>query len=178
MINPFASSPKYGTIYGNTKSQAAEGHLPNYIRSFLMIDERRLRLMIRLACYEQKDGKEDLKISKYYRRDYVGFALLKNLFLVTVAYALLLAVIVVYNLDFLVDHLNDLNLRPLLAAVILGYLFVLGIYSVIVYTVSSLRYARAQKSVKAYYGKLDTLAGLYDGKRNRAAGKPARRRAK
>ena len=48
----------------------------------------------------------------------------------------------------------------------------------IVYTVSSLRYARAQKSVKAYYGKLDTLAGLYDGKRIRAAGKPARRRAK
>ena len=104
-----------------------------------MIDERRLRLMIRLARYEQKDGKEDLKISKYYRRDYVGFALLKNLFLVTVAYALLLAVIVVYNLDFLMDHLNDLNLRPLLAAVILGYLFVLGIYSVIVYTVSSFR---------------------------------------
>ena len=76
------------------------------------------------------------------------------------------------------DHLNDLNLRPLLAAVILGYLFVLGIYSVIVYTVSSLRYARAQQSVKAYYGKLDTLAGLYDGKMNRAAGKPARRREK
>lgn len=29
MINPFASSPKYGTIYGNTKSQAPEGHLAN-----------------------------------------------------------------------------------------------------------------------------------------------------
>ena len=28
-----------------------------------MIDERRLRLMIRLARYEQKDGKEDLKIA-------------------------------------------------------------------------------------------------------------------
>ena len=28
-----------------------------------MIDERRLRLMIRLARYEQKEGKEDLKIS-------------------------------------------------------------------------------------------------------------------
>ena len=143
-----------------------------------MIDERRLRLMIRLARYEQKEGKEDLKISKYYRRDYVGFALLKNFLLITIAYTLLLAIIMVYNLDFLMDNLTEVNTKPLFAAIVLGYLVLLGIYSVIVYTVSSLRYARAKKSVKGYHEKLSILAGIYNHDQRGAAGESARRREK
>ena len=92
-----------------------------------MIDEKRLRLMIRLARYEQKDGKEDLRISRYFRRDYVGAALLKNFFLATIAYVLILLLIVIGNLDLLMDSLSDWNLQPIIAAVILGYLFTLGI---------------------------------------------------
>ena len=126
-----------------------------------MIDEKRLRLMIRLARYEQMDGKEDLRISRYYRRDYVGAALLKNFFLATAAYFLVLALIVIGNLDLLLDRLSTWNLRPLMAAVILGYLFTLGIYSVITYTVARLRYARAQKSVQAYGEKLEALEKMY-----------------
>ena len=74
-----------------------------------MLEEKRLRLMIRLARYEQQDGKDDLKISKYYRRDYVAFALLKNFFLITVTYALVLGMIIMYHLDFLLDHIHPLD---------------------------------------------------------------------
>ena len=141
-----------------------------------MVDEKKLRLMIRLARYEQKDGKEDLRISRYYRRDYVGAALLKNFFLATIAYILILAFIVIGNLDLLLDSLSDWNLRPLIAAVILGYLFVLGIYSVITYTVARLRYARAQKSVKAYGEKLELLEQLYSREEAGNSQKASRRR--
>ncbi len=126
-----------------------------------MIDEKRLRLMIRLARYEQEEGREDLKISKYYRRDYVGLALLKNLLLVTLAYLLLLALLVLYNLDFLMNQLNEMSIRPLLVTIALGYLFLLGMYSVIVYTISRLKYARAQASIKTYYRGLSRLEGSY-----------------
>ena len=140
-----------------------------------MLEEKRLRLMIRLARYEQQDGKDDLKISKYYRRDYVAFALLKNFFLITVAYALVLGMIIMYHLDFLLDHMSELNMNPLVAAVALGYLFLLGIYSVIVFTMASLRYARAQKSVKTYYGKLEMLNRMYKPKKKAEQGTVGRK---
>jgi phosphatidylglycerophosphate synthase len=126
-----------------------------------MTDERRLRLMVRLARFEQKEGKEDLRISRYYRSDYVGAALLKNFFLATIAYLLLLALIVIANLELLLDNFSQWNVQPLIAAAVLGYLFVLGIYSVLTYTLARLRYARAEKSVQEYAEKLELLEKMY-----------------
>ena len=34
-----------------------------------MLDERKVKLMTRLALYEETEGKEDFKISAYYRKD-------------------------------------------------------------------------------------------------------------
>ena len=42
-----------------------------------MLDEKKIRLMTELAKYEKKHGKEDLRISRYYRSDYLGLALLR-----------------------------------------------------------------------------------------------------
>ena len=35
-----------------------------------MLDERKVKLMTKLALYEETYGKEDFKISSYYRKDY------------------------------------------------------------------------------------------------------------
>lgn len=35
-----------------------------------MLDERKVKLMTQLALYDQTQGKEDFKISEYYRKDY------------------------------------------------------------------------------------------------------------
>ena len=40
-----------------------------------MLDKKKVELMTRLAFYEQTEGKEDFKISEYYRRDYGGIYL-------------------------------------------------------------------------------------------------------
>ena len=37
-----------------------------------MLDERKVKLMTKLAMYEETQGKEDFKISEYYRKDYAG----------------------------------------------------------------------------------------------------------
>lgn len=47
-----------------------------------MLNKEKVRLMTKLARYEQKEEKRYLKISKYYRSDYIGIALLKNFFCV------------------------------------------------------------------------------------------------
>ena len=37
-----------------------------------MIDEQKVKLMTKLALYEHTQGKEDFKVSEYYRKDYVA----------------------------------------------------------------------------------------------------------
>ena len=49
----------------------------------------------------------------------------------------------------------------LLIALILGYLMMLGIYSVIAFTIARLRYTRAANSVRQYTHELDRLGKIY-----------------
>lgn len=125
-----------------------------------MKDRKKIYQMIRVARFEQKTGAEDLRIHKYYRRDYVAFAMIRNSFIVTVGYGLLLAALLLYHMEFLLNNLKNLNIRPLLVSIVTGYLFVLAIYSVLVYTVRSLRYLRAERRVKSYYKALKKLRDI------------------
>ena len=78
--------------------------------------------MDRLAVYEKQEGRKYLPVSKYYRSDYIGLALIKNFFLVTIGYGLILAVIAAYNLEYLLDNVHKMDLISL-GVVVLG-----GIY--------------------------------------------------
>ena len=46
-----------------------------------MINEEKVKIMDRLAVYEKQEGRKYLPVSKYYRSDYIGLALIKNFFL-------------------------------------------------------------------------------------------------
>ncbi len=116
--------------------------------------------MIRVARYEQKTGVQDLRIQKYYRRDYVAFAMIRNFFIVTIGYGMLLGALLLYNMDFLLNNLKNLNLQPLLVTIGAGYFFVLALYTVVVYTMRSLRYLKAGRGVKHYYKELKKLRDL------------------
>lgn len=125
-----------------------------------MENEKKLHQMIRVVRFEQKAGAEDLRINKYYRRDYVAFAMIRNFFIVTIGYGLLLGVLLLYYMDFLLNTLKTLNIKAPLVAIFAGYLFVVAIYTVLVYTICSLRYHRAQRRVKNYYRELKILRDL------------------
>lgn len=126
-----------------------------------MLDEERIRLMFQLAEYEQGVGSRDLKITRYEEKDYAAFTLIKNFFLATIAYVLLLAGFVLCNLRQCLEILSQMDFLPILGAALVGYLFVLAFYSVLVYTISRIRYGRALKRVKEYYRKLQALEQLY-----------------
>lgn len=125
-----------------------------------MQNEKKLLQMIRIARFEQKTGTEDLRIFKYDRRDYVAFAMIRNFFVVTIGYGLLLGAMLLYHMEVLLDNLKNFNIRPLIIAIGAGYLFVLALYTVIVYTVRSLRHLRAKRGVKHYYKELRHLKDL------------------
>ena len=126
-----------------------------------MVNQDKLYRMISLARFEKKNEDKALRINKTYEQDFVSYAMIRNFFLTTIAFALALVVFVMYNMDFWLSNLNNLNFQPLLIALILGYLIMLGVYSVIAFTIARLRYTRAANGVRKYAHELDKLGRIY-----------------
>ena len=76
-----------------------------------MLDEKRIRQMTKLAFFEKKEEKNALRIGRYFRSDYIGKELLKNFFLASIGYILVLAVAVLYHIEWLVDEIDTIDLQ-------------------------------------------------------------------
>nr|WP_294658617.1 hypothetical protein [uncultured Blautia sp.] len=136
-----------------------------------MINEEKVKIMTKLAMYEQGKGKKYLPISRYYRSDYIGLALIKNFFLVTFGYVLIVAAVAVYFGDFLLENIHKMNMITLGIYLVAGYVIVLVAYSVLTYIQYSLRYYRAKKSVREYYSQLTELNKIYAREEKRMSGR-------
>ena len=131
-----------------------------------MINEEKVKIMDRLAVYEKQEGRKYLPVSKYYRSDYIGLALIKNFFL-----GLILAVIAAYNLEYLLDNVHKMDLISLGVVVLGGYIGILVLYSVLTYIQYTVKYHKAKKSVKQYYTQLTKLEKIYTREEKKFAGR-------
>lgn len=118
--------------------------------------------MIHLAMYEQVDGKEDIAISRFFRLDYIGLGLLKNFVLVTVAYFILIGFFIIYHFEFLAANISNINLVPTVTVLIICYVMIVGIFSVIVFMIRSMRYEKAARRADKYDKKLYELDEFYE----------------
>lgn len=117
--------------------------------------------MIGMARFREHNADTSFRINTYYQRDYIAFALIRNFILSTIGYVFLLLIIAMYDLEDLLSNLNSLEIRPLLAAVIIGYLVFLGVFSVIAYIMARIRYVRTQHNVERYEEALERLYAMY-----------------
>ena len=129
-----------------------------------MINEEKVKIMDQLAVYEKQEGRKYLPVSKYYRSDYIGLALIKNFFLVTIGYA-------AYNLEYLLDNVHKMDLISLGVVVLGGYIGILVLYSVLTYIQYTVKYHKAKKSVKQYYTQLTKLEKIYTREEKKFAGR-------
>ncbi len=136
-----------------------------------MINEEKVKIMNKLAMYEQGEGRKYLPVSKYYRSDYIGLALIKNFFLVTIGYVLILAGIAAYFGEYLMENIHKMDLISLGIGVVAGYVALLAAYSVLTYIQYSVKYYCAKKSVKKYYGDLTRLDKIYSREEKKSSGR-------
>ena len=139
-----------------------------------MVNEEKVKIMNRLAMYEHGEGRKYLPVSRYYRSDYIGLALIRNFFLVTIGYVLGLAGVAAYFSEYLMDNVNKINLVKVGIYIIVGYLIVLVVYSILTYIQNSVKYFRAKKRAREYYQDLTRLEKIYGREEKRT---PARRNA-
>lgn len=126
-----------------------------------MVNTRKVRLMTKLAIYEKKEGKEDIKLGKYFRRDYVRLKVLHNLIAVTIGYLLVLAMIVAYKMEYLIKEAVNLNYVGIGKLILGVYIIVVTIYVMSAMVGYSLYYDYSRKKLAKYFRMLRKLRTMY-----------------
>ena len=127
-----------------------------------MLDESRIKLMTRMASYEDTEGKKMIPISHYFRSDYVGFNILKTAVSVTIAFGIVLGIYLFCNIDTLLAEVYKMDLKEVGRKLLSLYAVIMGIYIFIAFLLYTYRYNVAKKSVRSYNNALRRLAAMYN----------------
>lgn len=127
-----------------------------------MLDKRKVKLMTRLALYEQNQGKEDFRISEYYRKDYVGIHMWFTFFWVTAGYILLIGLLMLLGMDVISNRISAAFMVILVGMIVIGYIFCVGIYLVLTSHMYNKKHKQARQRVKVYNHNLLRLLKLYE----------------
>ncbi len=122
--------------------------------------------MTRLAFYEQTEGKEDFKISEYYRRDYTGLHMICSFLWVTVGYACAVGMFMLVKMEDIMANVSNGLIVMLVGAVILGYISLVIVYLIITAHIYNEKHRDARQRVKKYNHNLTRLLRMYE-KENR-----------
>lgn len=131
-----------------------------------MLNEDRIKLMTKMAAYEEKEGKRDIPICKYFRIDYVSLNIVKTAISTTIAFVLIIGMWLLYRADYFMENISKIDLVALGEEILKYYLIVMLIYIIIAYIVYMIKYNSAKRGVKRYYAQLKRISKLYD-KENR-----------
>lgn len=123
-----------------------------------MINEEKIKLMTKLALYEQGEGKKSIKSDKYYKKDYVGLMMINTAITVTIGYFMLVFLWFVYKINYFVENIVSMNVVNLGIKLLVVYIIILIAYLLIAYVVYSMKYLK-QKDMNIEYG--ENLKQLY-----------------
>ncbi|MBQ3516500.1 MAG: hypothetical protein IJA29_04675 [Lachnospiraceae bacterium] len=130
-----------------------------------MISEQRVKLMTRLAAYEQKEGKKNEEIGSYFRGDYISLQILKSVISATTAFLLIVGLFVLYDSELFLSDIYKIDILDYLKKLILYYFIFTGAYVLISYIVYAIRYRKAKRRLKVYFNNLRRLQILYQRER-------------
>ena len=136
-----------------------------------MLNIRKTRLMTKLAIYEQGPGNQDIRLSKYYKSDYVRLQILKTILSVTVGYLLVLTLVGLYKSEYLIAQAVNLDYRAIGMTVLVIYVVLLTVYTVGAIIGYSIKYDLSRGKLAKYFRMLKVMRRFYrDEESGEAAG--------
>lgn len=127
-----------------------------------MLDEKRVKHMVKLASYETKNGEKDIKVSSYLKKDYVKLNMLLTFFWTTLGYILTIVILAMTYLGTVLENMTVIKAVLLLALVIGVYVVLLVTYEVHTSRVCQKKHASAKKKVKKFLRNLEILEKMYE----------------
>lgn len=125
-----------------------------------MLDNKKIRVMTKLAICEQK-SREDIKMNMYYKTDYVRLQLMKTIISITIGYMLLLFIVVFFQAEYLLGTNLDFDYMRFGQYIVGIYIIILTLYVAASFFVYSYKYDRSRKKLSKYYKLLQELNHIY-----------------
>lgn len=127
-----------------------------------MLNEERIKLMTKMAAYEENEGRKNMATGSYFRGDYIELQILKSIFSATIAYLVLFGMFIYYDFEVFMQNIYKMDLIEFGKNALLYYFVFVVAYALLSYIVYSYRYSKAKKSLKRYFYNLKQLAALYE----------------
>ena len=127
-----------------------------------MINEEKVILMTQASLYENKEKKRNLKITRYFRHDYISVQLLAGWFFVTLCFLLAAVLWGACHMEYLMENLHKMDIQGFGLLVLAFYVVTVVVYLSVLYGVSSYRYSRAKRSVSEYMQTLQKISDIYE----------------
>ncbi len=126
------------------------------------LDGDRIKLMTRMASFEENEGKEAIRICNYFRSDYVCLNVVRAIVSATISYFLILSLYVYYHIDRLLQDIYTMDLMATGRKLITAYVVFAGVFGIIAYVVYSFRYDWAKKHLSDYNYALRELLNMQE----------------
>lgn len=127
-----------------------------------MLNEKRVKHMVRLSLYDKKNGEEDLKISSYYKKDYITFHVLSSLIWFTIAYGSFVLLLFFAFAETIMASVSFQTLWLLALGIFALYLLLLGGYLVMATKFYQREHRKAHFRMQSYKKNLLRLEEMYE----------------
>lgn len=125
------------------------------------MDRKKVSVMTRMAFYEQGQGREDRRVSQYYKKDYASLHMWFSLIWLTVGYGLLVAALLFSFSDQLFSHTQLAFYIRMGAAIVIVYLILLLIYGIASRTFYSHKHKKCRARLKGFMRDVIRLEKIY-----------------
>lgn len=126
-----------------------------------MLNEKRVKHMVKLAMYESKEGAEELKTSAYYKKDYVSFNMIWSIIWMTLAYLIVAALFFIAKMESLMNEFSMVSAIKLAGGAVGIYIVLLVVYINVSRYLYKKKHARSYHRVKQFKKGLEILQDMY-----------------
>ena len=127
-----------------------------------MLNEKRVKHMVKLASFESQNGEEEMKISSYFRGDYISFNVLCTLLWATVGFIAIVGLLGITYMDVILEGLTIQRGIYMILALVIAYLIMLILYGIIAYFFYKKKHLSARNHVKKFGQGLEVLEKMYE----------------
>ena len=127
-----------------------------------MLNEKRVKHMVKLASYENKHGLADFKAGSFFKRDYISYNLIVSLLWVTWGYFTLVVILGMTYMNEILEKLSFANLAWIATGIILIYVGALFLYARLAKAYYKKKHFQARKNVKGFIDDLEALEKMYE----------------
>ncbi len=131
------------------------------------MDRKKVKIMTRMAAYEQTIGRDDLRISQYYKKDYASLHMWFSLIWLTIGYLLAVGLVFLSFSDQLFNHTQLSYYIRLGTGVVVIYVVLMLIYAYASRSHYKRKHTSARKRVKGYMRDVVRLEKMYESEEER-----------